>query len=132
MIPAVGVLADIPDAQRDDFMRHHQAGSVPLLDTHDSSLILGWVDALFPAARDLWFTAAVDDLLAHRLRRGPVELSLEAEGRDVAPSGTSTPGRYERTAFSGERGRAGWTLLAVACLLDGQAPARPGSALWLA
>lgn len=136
MTAALGVLTGIPPAQQAGFLGHFAPAEVAILDGHDGKTI-GWVGAVMAESRNVWFQARLFDAdTIARLRRGPVAVSVEAEGRSVAPSpnaGSSSPNLPRSMPYYwGTRGRPGWTLVGIAVLRAWERPARPGSALWLA
>jgi hypothetical protein len=140
VIRVVGVLGGNTPEQVATAPTNLGPGAVPLIDGHGGSP-LGWLDAMTAHGSDLWFVGRVDDLFtAQRLRRGPVAVSAEMQSRGVLP----LPGPMDGGTvvfysvddpvppspwFRGTIGH-GWTVTAVALLLQGETPARPGSAAW--
>lgn len=131
---AVGVLADNDADVLAGVLDHFAPGEAAIVDGHFGKPV-GSIEALMANGRDLWLVAAIVDAgMAERLSRGPTAISIEAEALAAIPR-VSWPGTYLRqlapaTSYRGLRGRSGWTLLGCAVLRDGEAPARPGSALW--
>jgi hypothetical protein len=131
----VGVLRDNSPTEAADIVAHFRPDEVAIVD-HHHGLPVGWVAAILPDGSDIWLTGTVDDAgMAARLARGPVGVSLEAEGRGVVPMSAErghTLPVILPTPYRGTIAAHGWTLIAIACLRDDDPPGAPGSAVWSA
>ena len=137
MISAVGVLRDNSPAALAGIIGNFDGPDlVPLLPHHHSGDVVGWLQGVLERGSDVWFIAHVtDDAMAERLRRGPVDVSLELSGdRTVRVpanfTGQVLPGGV--WGFPHYRGRLGpgWTLTGVAILREGEPPGAKGSGMW--
>lgn len=129
-----GVLRDLEPDLVTGVVAHFAPAEAPVVDGHLGRPV-GTVARVLGEGRNVWFVAEIDDpAIAHRLARGPVAVSIEAEGLGVRTRidepGLALPTLAPATSYRGTRGRLGWVLLAVAVMRDGDASARPGSVLW--
>jgi hypothetical protein len=127
---ARGCLRDNTPPEVAGIVANFRRDVVPLTDGHWGRTV-GWLRAVQADGLVIWFTALVGDAsMADRVRRGPVSISLEIEGRGVLPRPDERGFRFGWTSrdFRGSVG-PGWTLTAVAVLRDSDRPGAVGSRL---